>query len=347
LQVSLGDIYAEANRNDEAVGAYEAALETQGIGKDELATDDEREFAMLVFGKMIQTYKSAGRFSEAKATIDRARILFGKFDLFADRQMISLMRENGRNQEALDALRVLRSRMKEDYGLLRLEALILTEMGRVEEGVGLIKPLIGKGKTLSAPSLTYDDFNNYIYISTLFNQAGRGKEAIASAQQAYTAANNDEKKQIAHLTLANARQTSGDYKAAEEILRNLLKQSPSNPFALNNLGYFLLERDQKIEEALGLIRQAVEIDPTNSSFLDSLGWAHFKLGKLGEAELYLKEAINNNPTSATIYEHLGDVYQKQGRDALAKKAWQKAMNLASDLTANSRLKDKLAKTLTN
>jgi tetratricopeptide (TPR) repeat protein len=207
--------------------------------------------------------------------------------------------------------------------------------------------LIGKGKTLSAPSLTYDDFNNYIYISTLFNQAGRGKEAIASAQQAYTAANNDEKKQIAHLTLANARQTSGDYKAAEEILRNLLKQSPSNPFALNNLGYFLLERDQKIEEALGLIRQAVEIDPTNSSFLDSLGWAHFKLGKLGEAELYLKEAINNNPTSATIYEHLGDVYQKQGRDALAKKAWQKAMNLASDLTANSRLKDKLAKTLTN
>jgi tetratricopeptide (TPR) repeat protein len=255
------------------------------------------------------------------------------------------MRENGRNQEALTVVRAVRSRNKSDYGLLRLEALILTEMGKVEEGAGLIKPLIGKGKTLSAPSLMFDDFNNYIYISTLYNQARRGKEAINFAQQAYAAADNEEKKQIAHLTLANAQQTIGDYKAAEDLLRRLLKQSPTNPFALNNLGYFLLERNHKMEEALDLIRRAVEIDPTNSSFLDSLGWAYFKLGKLGEAELYLKEAINNNPTSATIYEHLGDVYQKQGREELAKKAWQKAMKLASDSTANNRIKIKLSRTI--
>jgi Tfp pilus assembly protein PilF len=207
--------------------------------------------------------------------------------------------------------------------------------------------LIGKGKTLSAPSLMYDDFSNYIYISSLYNQAKRGKEAISSAQQAFSVAESEEKKQIARLTLANAQQTSGDFKSAEEILRNLLKQTPKNPIALNNLGYFLLERDQKLDEAVSLIKQAIEIDPTNPSYLDSLGWAYFKLGKLGEAELYLKEAINNDGTSATVYEHLGDVYQKQGKDKLARDAWQKAMNLASGAEENNRLKDKLAKLIEN
>jgi tetratricopeptide (TPR) repeat protein len=232
--------------------------------------------------------------------------------------------------------------MKTDYSLLRLEALILTEMGKVEEGVSLIKPLIGAGKNSSAPSIMYDDFGNYIYISSLYNQAKRGKEAIVSAQKAYSVAGSEEKKQIAHLTLASAQQTSGDYKSAEDLLRNLLKQTPNNPIALNNLGYFLLERDEKVEEALKLIKQAVEIDPTNASYLDSLGWAYFKLGKFAEAELYLKQAINNDGASATVYEHLGDVYQKQGRTDLAKAMWKKALNLATDTSLNSRIKDKIS-----
>jgi tetratricopeptide (TPR) repeat protein len=344
LQVSLGDIYMEANQTDEAVAAYESALKTQGIGSGSLIGEDEREFATVVFHKLIQAYKNAGRVNDAKAAIDRARRLLGKDDLFADGQLISLHRETGKSQEALQIVRALRSRIKDDYSLLRLEALILTEMGRVDEGVGLIKSLIGGGKAMVVPSLMYDDFSNYIYISSLYNQAKRGKEAILNAQKAYDIAESQEKKQIADLTLASARFTSGEFKAAEDILRNLLKQYPSNPIALNNLGYFLLELDRNLEEALELIKQAVEIDPTNSSYLDSLGWAYFKLGKLNEAEIYLKEAISNDSTSATIHEHLGDVYQKQGRIELARKSWQRAMSLASDPDSGNRLKNKLSKT---
>ena len=343
LQVSLGDIFSETNRTDEAIASYEAALKTQGIEKGNLITDDQREFATLVFGKMIQAYKNAGRLNEAKAAIERARNLLGKDDLFADRQLISLYRETGKTQDALQTVRSLRNRIKEDYSLLRLEALILTEMGKVEEGVGLISALIGGGKTSPVPMLMYDDFSNYIYISSLYNQAKRGKEAILNAQKAYKIAESEEKKQIAHLTLATAQHTSGEYKAAQEILRSLLKQTPDNPIALNNLGYFLLERDQNLEEALNLIKQAVEMDPTNSSYLDSLGWAYFKLGKLAEAELYLKEAINNDGTSAASHEHLGDVYHKQGRIDLARKFWQKAMIFASNPDSGNRLKDKLSK----
>ncbi len=180
LQISLGDLYAEANRNDEAIAAYEAALKIQGIAENSLTTEDEREFATRVFGKMIQIYKNAGRLNEAQAVIARARLLLGKDDLFADGQLISLLRENGKNQEALQVIRALRSRMKNDYGLLRLEAELLTGMGKVDEGVGLIKILIGGGKKPSAPSMMYDDFTNYIFISSLYNQARRGREAVAS-----------------------------------------------------------------------------------------------------------------------------------------------------------------------
>jgi len=194
---------------------------------------------------------------------------------------------------------------------------------------------------VTATPAIYDDFTNYLFISNLYSQANRGKEAIESANQAFSAAKGEERRQIAKLTLATAQQMSGNYAAAEETLRQILRQTPDNPIALNNLGYFLIERDKNITEAFELIQQAVKIDPTNPSYLDSLGWAFFKLGKYPEAEKYLKEAAEIDTASSTISEHLGDVYQKQGKTELARDAWQKALNLASDIQDVNRLKAKL------
>src|SRR5690606_28759616 len=117
-----------------------------------------------------------------------------------------------------------------------------------------------------------------------------------------------------------------------------------NPIALNNLGYFLLERRERYEEALGLIEQAVRVDPTNPSYLDSLGWAHFKLGRLDEAEKRLKEAARFDSGSATIQEHLGDVYEKKGHTQQARTAWDQALRLASDCGDLERLRAQLAAT---
>jgi Flp pilus assembly protein TadD len=134
---------------------------------------------------------------------------------------------------------------------------------------------------------------------------------------------------------------SGDFKGAEATLRAILTESPGNPIAMNNLGYFLLERNERPEEALGPIEQAYNIDPTNPSYLDSLGWANFRLGRFAEAERYLKDAARFDPGSATISEHLGDVYAKQGKNELARAAWAKALQLASDAADVGRLKGKL------
>lgn len=341
LQIALGDLYAGADRFDEAVAEYQKAITTRGI-ENSLVTDSEYGFAALVYEKIIQTYKNANRPDEAKNKIEEARVLFGKDDLFADKKLIELYREIGKKQEALQAVRKIRARFADDYSLLRLEAEVLTANGNVDEAVDLIKALINKKKTL-APSPQYDDFSNYIFISMLYMEANRGKDAVGAANQAFSAAKTADQKQYAKLSLANAQQTSGDYKAAEETLRSLLKQTPGNPIALNNLGYFFLERNEKFEEALDLINQALKIDPNNPSYLDSLGWAYYKLGKYAEAEKHLKNASRLAPLSATILEHLGDVYQKQNKNDLAGTAWQKALNLSPEREMTERIKAKLNK----
>lgn len=336
LQIKIGEIYLENERYTEAVAAFQTALKLRNI-ENSIVTEEERAFAMNAYEKIVRSYKNANRLPEAKAAIDKAKVLLGKSDTFADDLLIDFYRETGKRDEALKIVRERRSRYPEDYGLLRLEASVLTEMGQIIEAVALIKPLLNK-----TPSPQYDDFTNYIFIATLYNEAGRGSEAIQTANQALTAARNEEEKQIAKTVLASAQQVSGDFTSAEATLRTLLKQTPRNPMALNNLGYFLIERNVKLAEALSLIEQAVKIDPTNPSYLDSLGWAYFKLGKLAEAEKYLKNAARLT-SSATIFEHLGDVYQKQNKPELAKANWRKALNMASDKTTSDRLKLKLSR----
>jgi tetratricopeptide (TPR) repeat protein len=356
LQVTIGDLLARADKPQEAIVAYEAALNVRGLEKAELLADDEREFAMYVLGKMIQTLKNADRVSEARDVIERSRKMLGAEDLFADKELISLLRETGNRTEALAAVKAVRSRVPNDYGFIRLEATLLTETGKVDEAVALIKKLMetttapppvttsvpGAGESVSVAIPASDAFSNYLFISNLYSQANRGKEAADAANQAYAVARGAERKQIARLTLATAQQMSGDFKAAEATLRDLLRETPGNPIALNNLGYFLLDRDDKVEEAFGLIQQAVKVDPTNPSYLDSLGWAYFRLGRLAEAEAKLKEALRIDSSSGTIHEHLGDVYQKQGKLDMAKASWNRAAGLFSDSDDVTRVKKKLA-----
>lgn len=356
LLISLGDLYNGSDRNTEAVAAYEEALVLRGLDKASTVGDDEREFAMQVFDKMIQSLKSANRPAEVRTVIERARRLLGKNDLFADRQLISFYRESGKRADALAAVRAVRLRMPQDYGFVRLEATLLTESGKVDEAVVLIKklmdsksagtPVTGSANENGTSSVSValpaqDEFSNYLFISNLYSQASRSREAVDAANRAFAVARGAERKQIAKLTLATAQQMGGDFKAAETTLRDILKETPGNPIALNNLGYFLLERDERLSEALDLILEALKVDPTNPSYIDSLGWAYFKLGKFAEAEKYLKDAARIDTGSATIQEHLGDVYQKQGKAGPAKIAWEKALNLASDPTDIMRLKGKL------
>jgi predicted Zn-dependent protease len=77
-------------------------------------------------------------------------------------------------------------------------------------------------------------------------------------------------------------------------------------------------------EALQLIQRAVALQPANPFFLDSLGWAYFKTGKLNEAERYLSDSVRLDGSSAIRQEHLGDTYMRLGKSELVRAAWNKA-----------------------
>ena len=91
----------------------------------------------------------------------------------------------------------------------------------------------------------------------------------------------------------------------------MLADDPKNAMTLNYLGYMLADRDTRLEEALGYIRRAVALDPQNGAYLDSLGWAYYKLGNYDLAEENLRRAserINNDPT---VHQHLASFTRRR------------------------------------
>ena len=75
-------------------------------------------------------------------------------------------------------------------------------------------------------------------------------------------------------------------------------------------------------EALKLIRKAVELEPMNGAYLDSLGWVYFKMGEYELAEENLRQAVERDQTDPTVHDHLGDLYEKTGRIRLAAAQWE-------------------------
>jgi Flp pilus assembly protein TadD len=119
-----------------------------------------------------------------------------------------------------------------------------------------------------------------------------------------------------------------------------LRLDPDNPLVNNNYAYSLSERDLQLERALKMAEIAIAAEPSNSSYLDTIGWVYYKLSRYEEAEKYLKKALEVAGDRPVILEHLGDVLYKMGKKNEAMDLWQKSYSLD---TSNSKLKIKIDK----
>jgi len=142
-----------------------------------------------------------------------------------------------------------------------------------------------------------------------------------------------------------ALKTQGKLEAAEDFYRAALRSAPDDADLLNRVGYFLVEQDKNLPEALQLIQRAVTARPGNPIFLHNLGWAYFKLGRYDEAQRYLQESVRRDLFSPLSLEHLGDVYEQRGDKEGAKAAWSKALSFSTDANSRTRLKGKLNLTM--
>ena len=121
-----------------------------------------------------------------------------------------------------------------------------------------------------------------------------------------------------------------DIDAAERQFQRVLAADPQHAAALNYLGYMLADHELRLDEALGYIERALDQDPHNGAYLDSLGWAYFKLNKLELAEKSLVLAIQINEGDPTILEHLGDLYVRKGDRSSALDCYRKSVAAAED-----------------
>ncbi|HYO98679.1 MAG TPA: tetratricopeptide repeat protein [Pyrinomonadaceae bacterium] len=332
----LATVLSGALRYDEAIATYEDQLKARGITADKpLAADSDKEAARPTLEHILNLQRQAGRLDDALATAGRMRRLLGADDPRADFYSITVLREQGKRREALDAVRAARLKFPEMAEFLNLEAETLAELGQIEEGAALLRARI--------TGRVEDDYPAYISIANLYLQAGRGKDAVEAARKALALVppGNSQLLTQSLIMLSSAQERAGDTKGAEESLRRILSKSPNDATALNNLGYFLAERGERLPEALDMIKRAVKSEPTNPNYLDSLGWVYFKLGQLDEAERHLNDAARRNTRSSTVQEHLGDLYQKRGKPEEARAFWRKAIGLTTDASDITRLKAKI------
>jgi tetratricopeptide (TPR) repeat protein len=115
----------------------------------------------------------------------------------------------------------------------------------------------------------------------------------------------------------------GRVEVMEAQLREVMVQAPDNHHAYNALGYSLAERNVRLQEAYGLIAKALEMAPDDPFIMDSMGWVHYRMGNLNEAEKFLRRAygLRRDPEIAV---HLGEVLWQKGEKNAAQQLWREA-----------------------
>ncbi len=130
---------------------------------------------------------------------------------------------------------------------------------------------------------------------------------------------------------------------AEADFRKALELYPDQPLVLNYLGYSWVDQGLNLDEAFKMLRRAVELRPTDGYIVDSLGWAHYRLGRYDEAVKELERAIDLKPSDPVINDHLGDAYWRVGRKLEASFQWNHARDLKPEAEDLDRILAKIAK----
>jgi tetratricopeptide (TPR) repeat protein len=251
-------------------------------------------------------YQELGQTDKALATFEEARKLSPD-----DPAVASYLAEANitakRYAAALDVTRAALGDNPDDQRLIRLQAQALRHTGKVDEGVALLETAVQKHA---------DDPSAYIALAQIYGEVDRGAQAIKLLQDAQARFPNDNSI-LFELGATFDRQKQ--FAPAEAAFKQLIGRDPQNASALNYLGYMLAERGERLDESVDYVKKALEIEPDNGSFLDSLGWAYYKAEKLDLAEGNLRRAADQLKSNSVIQDHYGDVLLKLGRyeDAIA------------------------------
>ncbi len=214
---------------------------------------------------------------------------------------------------------------------------VLDNLGRTQAAIGgLLDVLDLEGENL--PVL--------VAMGDLLRVHKRFQEAEAAYDRAIATIDKDTKGSW-HIYFARGicRERLEDWQRAESDLQKARKLSGGDPHVLNYLGYSWIDQGVNLQEGLDIITQAVKKNPSNGSFVDSLGWAHYRLGNYAQALAYLERASTLVPRDAIVTNHLGDAMWRLGRKIEARYQWRKALAFGPEEKDRIKIEAKLVKGL--
>jgi len=221
--------------------------------------------------------------------------------------------------------------LPKDHTIQMLYAAALADMGQVDQGLAL-----AKAQLTGTPT----DLDVRERFAEMYIRLKRFPEATEQIDKADALATKPMEKFYVLFLRGEFYDRQKMYDQSEAQFRKALAIDPHNPGVLNYLGYMLADQGVKLPEALTLIREAVDLEPQNGAYLDSLGWVYFKSGQYTEAEENLRKANARMDTDPTVHDHLGEVYEKTGNLKMAVLQWERSMTeYAHSLPADAEPED--------
>jgi len=288
-------------------GATVAALDAYETVLGKLATPDDTAVRDAVRRRVSVLNLTLGRLDAAALALDGLEASDTPDSAHA-RGRVALARSDW--DGARDAARVLRE-LGDAGTAAMLDAETALRIGRSARA----EPKIGEAIAALGPAAR-------VRLAAVQLEVGR-TEAGEALLRAW--ADADPSSAEARFQLGSYLQRAGQTAAAEAELREALRIDPKHAGALNFLGYSWAEAGARLDEAMDLVRRALEVDPWNGAYLDSLGWVLFQSGRYAEAREPLEQAARTFPSDPTVLEHLGDLYARLGDREAAIAAWDRAL----------------------
>ena len=210
-----------------------------------------------------------------------------------------------------------------DRTLREVRAQLLTDEGKTSQAITELKGLLD-GK---------NDRETWLAIADVYQKAKDYGEATKALDQAEKLSTTKDDKAAVYFQRGALYERQKKLDQAEKSFRLVLDNvNPKDPIyasTLNYLGYMFADQNVRLQEAQDLIKKALDLEPNNYAFLDSMGWVYYRLNRLEEAERELTRSTQMESKDPTIHDHLGDVYFKEGKLKEAIAQWQSSLQQAN------------------
>jgi len=293
--------YAELLKRENDPVAAQAVLA-------ELPDSPEMRFARVMFALEVDDRQSAETLYQGFSDTEYENTSNTAFQAAQSAELLD------RNREAVDWYKQVTG--ERSLRAIMRQAFLLAELGDIDDARSLLAQLrIQSDRKIQSQS--------YQAEAQILQDAGQNHEAMQVLSNALTTLPEEVALRYMRGLLAVA---MGQLELAESDFRQIIAVEPDNAAALNALGYTLADLTDRYVEAERLILQAYELQPNDSSIIDSMGWIAYRLGRLPEAELHLRQAWRTT-RAAEIAAHLGEVLWVSGQKEKARAFWQSGMKL--------------------